>query len=377
MSTIQQVMPTWRLRQVDHVAVAADPDRAYDTIRGFDLYRVPVARALFGLRVLPERLAAWLRREPAPLPRTSTIAQVTAPGTGFHLLSDEPREIVVGSIGRFWKPSIEFADISPATFSAFDHRGWGKLAWSIAVSPRDDGGSWITFDLRVDAGDDVSWARFQRYWLLIGPFSHALRRGLLAAFARELGEAPRDDERHLPGDELRPHARLQLTHAIDIEAPPGRVWPWLLQMGGQRAGWYSWDRLDNGGKPSADHIIPELQHLEPGQIIPAAPVGPDGFEVLEVHPGRALILGSKTDLFEGTWAFVLEPIGADATRLITRYRAEYDMGVRMAALRSVMPSVHAIMEWKQLRTLKARAESATDARIPARTLAHTLLHPRA
>jgi hypothetical protein len=271
--------------------------------------------------------------------------------------ADRDREIVVGSIGRFWKPSIEFAPITPATFDTFELRGWGKLAWSITVAPRDGGGAWITFDLRVDAGDDASWRRFEWYWRLIGPFSHAMRRGLLGTFVRELGAATPDDRRPLPGDELRPHARLQMTHAIDIDAPPSQVWPWLLQMGGQRAGWYSWDRLDNGGKPSADHIIPELQHLERGQVIPARPVGSDGFEVLEIHPGRALILGSRTELFEGTWAFVLEPIGDDATHLITRYRAEYELGVRMAALRTVMPSVHAFMERKQLRTLKARAAS--------------------
>ncbi|HEY6689139.1 MAG TPA: hypothetical protein VI094_23345 [Propionibacteriaceae bacterium] len=52
--------------------------------------------------------------------------------------------------------------------------------------------------------------------------------------------------------------------AVTIEAPPERVWPWLVQMGYDRAGWYSWDRLDNGGRPSVDRIYPEWQEVKLG-----------------------------------------------------------------------------------------------------------------
>jgi len=55
----------------------------------------------------------------------------------------------------------------------------------------------------------------------------------------------------LPGDELLRGARFESTHAIDIAAPPSRVWPWLVQMGRRRAGWYSWDLFENGGECSA------------------------------------------------------------------------------------------------------------------------------
>src|SRR5688572_14624822 len=101
-------------------------------------------------------------------------------------------------------------------------------------------------------------------------------------------------------------------------------------MGAQRAGWYSWDLLDNGGKPSADHIIPELQHLEIGAVLPARPVGTEGFKVLRIIPERALVLGSLTPNWTGTWAFVLEPVGPDKTQLVTRYRAAYPPSARMA-----------------------------------------------
>jgi hypothetical protein len=355
MSLIQQLMPHWRLRQVDHVAVASDPEQAHQVVRGIDLYQVPIARWLFALRLMPGRIAACVRGERAPLAPTAYIEQVTAPGSGFHLLAEGPRELVVGSVGRFWQSSIDFADITPPTFAAFSEPGWGKLTWGISVAARG-AGSWITFDLRVDATDDASWSKFQRYWRLIGPFSHALRRGAMRFFERRLGAVTTDDARDLAGDEILPEARAQLTHAIDIEAPPARVWPWLVQMGCQRAGWYSWDRLDNAGKPSSDRIVPELQHLAVGDVIPARPTGNHGFEVLRVEPERSLILGGSTGLYDGTWTFALEPIGEDATHLVTRYRADYELGARMALVRPVMSPVHAFMERKQLRTIKQRAE---------------------
>jgi hypothetical protein len=143
---------------------------------------------------------------------------------------------------------------------------------------------------------------------------------------------------------------------VTIDAPPGDVWPWLVQMGGQRAGWYSWDRLDNGGKRSADHIIPELQHIAAGDMLPYRPTGTEGFEVLVVEPGRALVLGSSTPDFHGTWAFVLEPIGERKTRLVTRYRAAFEPSAKMTVMKPWMRSLHAFMERKQLRTLKERAE---------------------
>ena len=98
----------------------------------------------------------------------------------------------------------------------------------------------------------------------------------------ELGDVPADSTRPLPGDKLLPNARVHKTHATTIEAAVDHVWPWLLQMGARRAGWYSFDFLDNGGVPSADHIIPELQSLSVGDIIPALPKSSGGFAVLSL-----------------------------------------------------------------------------------------------
>jgi hypothetical protein len=171
----------------------------------------------------------------------------------------------------------------------------------------------------------------------------------------------------LPGDELLPGARAESTHQVDIEAPPAEVWPWLVQMGRRRSGWYSWDLLDNGGLRSADRIIPELQKLAVGDTLPIKASGPEGFSVLVLDPPRALVLGDPTLLPGGTaptpgtpratWAFALEPVGDGATRLRVRVRAEYPPGITTGVLRWVVGAMHEIMERKQLRTLKRRVES--------------------
>ena len=81
----------------------------------------------------------------------------------------------------------------------------------------------------------------------------------------------RERSRDLPGDSFVPSARGVFTHAVTIQRPRREVWPWLAQMGAGRAGWYSYDRIDNGGKPSVDRIVPELQEIGVGDLFPALP----------------------------------------------------------------------------------------------------------
>jgi hypothetical protein len=89
-----------------------------------------------------------------------------------------------------------------------------------------------------------------------------------------------------PGAELVPGGRRGATMGVTIDAPPSRVWPWLVQMGGDRAGWYSWDRLDNGGVPSAERIRPEWQTLSVGDRLASTPSGGAWFEVAALEPER-------------------------------------------------------------------------------------------
>jgi len=132
-------------------------------------------------------------------------------------------------------------------------------------------------------------------------------------------------ERHrlLPADGIVPNPIFTSTHAVTIDAPPEAVWPWIAQMGAGRGGWYSWDLIDNGGTPSAKRVVPELQTVVPGAIMPAVPHATDAFVVASVDPPRDLVLtvadGHGANAV--AWEHWLEPIDGGRTRLIVRGRA--------------------------------------------------------
>jgi hypothetical protein len=167
--------------------------------------------------------------------------------------------------------------------------------------------------------------------------------------------------RSLPGDEFIPAPLAALTHAVTIRGDRAAVWPWLVQMGaGSRAGWYSYDVLDNGGRPSATQVIPELQPIAIGTIFPALPGATGAFTVLAFEPGRSLILGWWGDCKPiVTWAFVLEAAPDGTTRLIVRARGAH--GYRFHGLppwlsKPVVRLVHFVMQRKQLLEIARRVE---------------------
>jgi hypothetical protein len=137
-----------------------------------------------------------------------------------------------------------------------------------------------------------------------------------------------DDEvrRAMPGDELVARPTFNATRAVTVEAPPSLIWPWIVQIGFGKAGWYSYDLLDNLGRPSAEHIIPELQHLQTGDLVPmyqgiGAPEGV-GLKVKAIEPERWMLWwDDKTR--DTTWTWALYPIDMQQTRLITRVRMCY------------------------------------------------------
>lgn len=162
-------------------------------------------------------------------------------------------------------------------------------------------------------------------------------------------------ERSLPGDELVADPKLVWVHAITIDARPAGVWPWLVQMGCRRAGWYSYDGLDNGGVLSADRIVPELQLAEVGDIFPMSRNAQDTFVVRMVEPERALLIGDAGGGM--SWAFVLEPVDEHSSRLITRVRATYDGMALALFFRLFWHPTHFAMQSKQLLNLKRLVEA--------------------
>lgn len=140
------------------------------------------------------------------------------------------------------------------------------------------------------------------------------------------------------------------------------VWPWLMQLGCDRGGWYSIDALDHGGEPSVPVLHEGWTDRRIGDVVDATPALNGGYRVLDVQRGRCLVLEAETDRLGGhirtTWSFVLEPIGPDATRLITRVRGigepAWSAWLQGAA---IFPPVHAVMQRAQLTSVKRLAES--------------------
>lgn len=367
MRAIQTYLPHPRHVELHRITVQAPPDAAWYAARHFDGADIPWVRVLFDLRTIPGRL---LGQHAASAAETRLgVDSITARETGFLVLEERPgQEVVVGAIGRFWELDIPFASVPPSQFASFAERGWGKVAWAIRVEPFERG-SQVVFELRTGATDDESWKSLQRYFSVIGPFSHLIRSSVMAHLESLLGTLvrPSDADRTLPGDQLLPGARYSLTHSTDIEAPPALVWPWLMQLGCDRGGWYSIDALDNGGRPSVQELNPGWPMRRVGERVAATPKSSDGFQVRVIEPESLLVLGSETDRLgghiESTWSFVVEPLGQDASHLVTRVRARgvprWSEWFQGAVL---FPPVHAIMQHAQLHNLKRLAEREAQAR---------------
>jgi hypothetical protein len=181
---------------------------------------------------------------------------------------------------------------------------------------------------------------------------------LVTAVASRHPVRPRGDEarRSLPGDELVADAKVRWNHAITIRARPADIWPWLVQMGCRRAGWYSYDGLDNGGVRSAERIVAELQQIQVGDILPMTPKAQDRFVVRIVNPEQALVLGDDTGSM--SWAFVLEQVDEASTRLITRSRGAVDRLALGLMLKVIWHPLDFGMQRRQLLNLKRRVEAA-------------------
>ena len=160
----------------------------------------------------------------------------------------------------------------------------------------------------------------------------------------------------MPGDSLLPRAQYRCTRAITIDATPEQVWPWLVQVGCGRAGWYADDLLDNFAHPSLREIVPELQDLRVGQWLPMVP-NPSkrtAFTVDSFAQPSWLLWRSVNR----TWAWRLIPLNDEQTRLITRMHTVYEWR------RPLTPFTVMLMELadypmmrRMLRGIRERAEA--------------------
>jgi hypothetical protein len=161
----------------------------------------------------------------------------------------------------------------------------------------------------------------------------------------------------MPGDDLVPGATVS-TRAITIGGTPAEVWPWVVQIGFGRAGWYSYDWIDNDGEPSASHIVADLQLLAVGDQIEIIPeMGPN---VVTIEPERTLV--AAADDRTSSWCLQLVPEGS-STRLISRWRNHFKVTLASALMIALTDPGSFIMEQKMLRTIRDRVEQQEEATV--------------
>jgi len=172
------------------------------------------------------------------------------------------------------------------------------------------------------------------------------------------GTTGADLSRVMPGDAGVAEPTYQATLAVAIAAPPEHIWPWLLQMGYQRGGLYSYDWLDRLfgylDQPSTNRILPEFQRLNVGDEIPVGRGG--GFPVKGVEPYRSLVLGGEGDGFAWVWQFGIYPIDEDRTRLVSRNSVRTPKTFPSWLFMRVIEPAAFLMTRRMLLGLKQRAE---------------------
>lgn len=175
-----------------------------------------------------------------------------------------------------------------------------------------------------------------------------------------------------PGDEISPAATSIATHAITINAPRDRVWPWIVQIGQDRAGFYSYSWLENlvgANIHNVDRIVPEFQTRKVGDTVWMAPQNRYGGMarqiVARLDEGEAMVLVSPEDFDRlsaggyatGSWAFILKPVDDRTTRFIMRGRNRPDGLFWRAFDKTVFEPAHFIMERRMMMRIKELAEA--------------------
>lgn len=160
--------------------------------------------------------------------------------------------------------------------------------------------------------------------------------------------------RHLPGDEIVKKTHFIATRAVTIQARAEDVWQWLIQIGSGRAGWYSIDWIDNGGKESSWDILSEFQKIENDYFVPFTPDQKNGMWVHEFKTSEYILWWDKKG--KATWLWQLSETAPGQTRLITRLRTEYDFSFPWVIYYILYDFGDIIMMRKCMLGIKARAE---------------------
>jgi len=198
--------------------------------------------------------------------------------------------------------------------------------------------AWLGAAVGIVVGLVIAGVVIGTYLLVIGPWQ------------RRWGATDEELRRAMPGDRLLRVDAPSTTRTITIDASPEDVFPWLLQLGCGRGGWYSYDWIDNDGKPSVDVIDPALQQLAVGDRIEMLPgMGP---VVREIVPNHHIVSGGETD----SWCLLVEATPEGRTRLVSRWRQDWPRSPGTYVWIALADPGAFVMEQKMLRRIRGLAE---------------------
>lgn len=167
-----------------------------------------------------------------------------------------------------------------------------------------------------------------------------------------------DDEikRSMLGDDIVGKPSFNATRAVTINAPAENIYPWIVQMGVKRAGWYSYDLLDNLGRKSAESILAEHQDIQVGDLIPLSPDGKQGMRVKDFRKNEWMLWWDK--IGDCSWVWEIYSEGEAHSRLVTRVRVKYRWFSPAIAFNLLIEFFDILMMRKCMLGIKRRAEKS-------------------
>jgi hypothetical protein len=171
-------MPSFDVREYHEATVQAPPEVTYAAARELDLRRSPLVQSIFRARQL------LMRGRAAPAGTGGSFMEEVQ-ALGWRVLAEEPgRELVMGTVTQPWLADVVFRGLPSEDFAAFEEPNYVKIAWTMGVTPREDGTSLFRTETRAVATDPTARARFRPYWTLVSPGIVLIRREMLRLVRR-------------------------------------------------------------------------------------------------------------------------------------------------------------------------------------------------
>ncbi|MCP4634541.1 MAG: hypothetical protein GY855_16555 [candidate division Zixibacteria bacterium] len=183
----------------------------------------------------------------------------------------------------------------------------------------------------------------------------------LREYQMNWGATTEEVNRYMAGDELLENPEFNATRAVEINATPDKIWPWIVQMGYSKGGFYGFDKLDNGGNPSATEIIPEYQNLNVGDSIASGEYQGKLFnfiEVVSMEPEKSMLwVFIDTPWKDATWSWGLYKMDNGRTKLVSRLRKGYTFNSFQGIIAwSLADTIEILMMRTTLLGIKLRVE---------------------